>query len=113
MQMRRDLAGPVGPLRILCVWRRMRNWPSPPRPSPPLPRIPEQGGRPCVRRPLACLAPMAPLPLHLTEYARDRLRNHHDPTFTAFADMFHHRMISLFYRAWTTGEPAPSYDPGG
>lgn len=54
--------------------------------------------------------PNGPLPLHLTEYARDRKRNHRDPTMTAFADMFHHRMTSLFYRAWTAGEPAPSYD---
>ena len=54
--------------------------------------------------------PNGALPLHLTEYARDRLRNQHDPTFAAFADMFHHRILSLFYRAWTTGEPAPSFD---
>nr|WP_321981924.1 type VI secretion system baseplate subunit TssG [uncultured Cohaesibacter sp.] len=54
--------------------------------------------------------PNGALPLHLTEYARDRLRNQHDPTVVAFADMFHHRMISLFYRAWTTGEPSPSFD---
>ncbi|MTI00410.1 type VI secretion system baseplate subunit TssG [Roseibium sp. RKSG952] len=54
--------------------------------------------------------PNGALPLHLTEHARDRLRNHRDPTFTAFADMFHHRMISLLYRAWTTGQPAPSFD---
>lgn len=54
--------------------------------------------------------PNGALPLHLTEHARDRLRNFHDPTFVAFADMFHHRMMSLLYRAWTTGEPAPSFD---
>lgn len=54
--------------------------------------------------------PHGALPLHLTDYARDRLRNHRDKTLSAFADVFHHRMISLFYRAWTTGEPAPSFD---
>ncbi|MBP1852485.1 type VI secretion system baseplate subunit TssG [Rhizobium halophytocola] len=54
--------------------------------------------------------PHGALPLHITEYARDRQRNHHDPTLVAFANMFHHRMMSLFYRAWTTGEPAPSFD---
>lgn len=51
-----------------------------------------------------------PLPLHLTEYARDRARNHQDTTFIAFANMFTHRMLSLLYRAWVSGQPAPSFD---
>lgn len=51
-----------------------------------------------------------PLPLHLTEYARGRLRNHHDPTFSRFADIFHHRMLCLFYRAWASARPTVSYD---
>lgn len=54
--------------------------------------------------------PNGPLPLHLTEYARDRLRNHHDSTLVAFADMFTHRMLGLLYRAWASGEPTPSFD---
>jgi len=54
--------------------------------------------------------PNGPLPLHLTEYARDRQRNMHDHTLVAFADLFHHRMASLFYRAWSAAEPAPSFD---
>ncbi|MEL6198087.1 MAG: type VI secretion system baseplate subunit TssG, partial [Pseudomonadota bacterium] len=54
--------------------------------------------------------PNGALPLHLTEYARDRARNHRDPTLTAFADMFHHRMLSLLYRAWASGQPAASFD---
>ncbi len=54
--------------------------------------------------------PHGPLPLHLTDYTRDRLRNHRDPTFARFADIFHHRMISLFYRAWANARPTVSYD---
>ncbi len=54
--------------------------------------------------------PQGPLPLHMTEYARDRRRNHRDPTFVAFADMLTHRMMSLLYRAWSSGQPAPSFD---
>ena len=50
------------------------------------------------------------LPLHLTEYARERLRHHHDPTFARFADIFHHRMLSLFYRAWANARPEVAYD---
>ncbi|MEM1156612.1 MAG: type VI secretion system baseplate subunit TssG, partial [Pseudomonadota bacterium] len=48
--------------------------------------------------------PQGPLPLHLTEFARDRLRNHRDPTFISFADMLTHRMMSLLYRAWVAAE---------
>ena len=54
--------------------------------------------------------PNGPLPLHLTEYARDRLYNEKDPSFARFADIFHHRFLSLFYRAWSCSEPAVSYD---
>lgn len=51
-----------------------------------------------------------PLPLHLTEYARDRLRNQRDPTFARFIDLFHHRALSLFYRAWADVRPTVSFD---
>ncbi len=54
--------------------------------------------------------PDGPLPLHLTEYARDRLRNERDPTFQRFADMFHHRLLSLLYRAWADVRPAVAFD---
>lgn len=51
-----------------------------------------------------------PLPLHLTEYARDRRRNHGDPSFARFVDLFHHRALSLFYRAWADVRPTVSFD---
>ncbi|MFQ5598819.1 MAG: type VI secretion system baseplate subunit TssG [Nitrospiria bacterium] len=54
--------------------------------------------------------PNGPLPLHLSEYARQRMRNAHDPTFARFADIFHHRMLSLFYRAWASAQPAVNFD---
>ncbi|KIN69995.1 Type VI secretion protein [Sulfitobacter noctilucicola] len=54
--------------------------------------------------------PQGPLPLHLTEFARNRQRNHRDHTFVAFANMLTHRMMSLFYRAWRSGQPAASFD---
>ncbi len=56
--------------------------------------------------------PHGPLPLHLTDYARDRIRNHRDDTFVGFANMLTHRLMSLFYRAWRSGQPAPSFDRG-
>ena len=54
--------------------------------------------------------PDGPLPLHLTEYARDRRRNHRDPAFERFADLFHHRALALFYRAWANSRPTVSFD---
>ncbi|WP_148715775.1 type VI secretion system baseplate subunit TssG [Chitinolyticbacter meiyuanensis] len=57
--------------------------------------------------------PNGALPLHLTEYARERERIHDDPTLTAFADLFHHRLILLFYRAWADAQSTASLDTPG
>ena len=54
--------------------------------------------------------PNGPLPLHLTEYARERKRHHSDNTLSAFADLFHHRLILLFYRAWADAQSVNSLD---
>lgn len=54
--------------------------------------------------------PNGPLPTHLTEYAYERAAQHDDPTFAAFADLFHHRLILLFYRAWADAQPTVSLD---
>ncbi len=75
---------------------------------------PGEGGGPArlTNRFFGLFGPNGPLPLHLTAYARDRQRNHRDPTFLAFANMFTHRMMSLLYRAWASGQPAVSHDRG-
>lgn len=71
----------------------------------------QDGRKPLLRiRFFGLFGPNGPLPLHLTEYARNRDRNEHDPTFLAFADMFHHRAISLFYRAWAVAQPTVAFD---
>jgi type VI secretion system protein ImpH len=54
--------------------------------------------------------PNGPLPLHLTEHAHGRELNHDDPTFRRFADIFHHRFLSFFYRAWANSQPTVSLD---
>jgi type VI secretion system protein ImpH len=59
---------------------------------------------------LGLFGPNGPLPLHLTDYARERILHHKDYTFARFADVFHHRMLSLFYRAWADAEPAVNHD---
>lgn len=56
------------------------------------------------------LGPNGPMPTHLTEYVRDRSRNSNDEATARFLDIFHHRMISLLYRAWSTAQPTVSFD---
>src|SRR5262249_5759495 len=57
--------------------------------------------------------PNGPLPLHLTEYAHSRELNYRDAAFRRFADIFHHRLASLFYRAWADAQPVVSFDRPG
>lgn len=54
--------------------------------------------------------PNGPLPIHITEYARERLRHADDPTLCRFLDVIQHRFIALFYRAWAQAQPAVNYD---
>ena len=56
------------------------------------------------------LGPNGPMPIHITEYARERLRNAGDPTFCRFLDLFHHRFLALFYRAWAQAQPHVNRD---
>ncbi|HGY6023408.1 TPA: type VI secretion system baseplate subunit TssG, partial [Enterobacter asburiae] len=54
--------------------------------------------------------PNGPLPVHMTEYARERIYHHQDTSLSAFADLFHHRLALLFYRAWADAQPTVSLD---
>ncbi len=51
-----------------------------------------------------------PLPLSITEYVYDRLHNYRDRTLARFLDIFNHRMLSLFYRAWACNQQTVSHD---
>ncbi|MDT1062313.1 type VI secretion system baseplate subunit TssG [Paracoccus sp. CPCC 101403] len=74
---------------------------------------PDGAGRGQLRQQaFGLFGPHGPLPLHLTDYARDRMINQRDPTLVAFADLLTHRLAQLFYRAWTTGQPAADLDRG-
>jgi type VI secretion system protein ImpH len=57
---------------------------------------------------LGLLGPNGPLPTHLTAYARERARHANDATLARFLDVFNHRMLSLFYRAWASAQPVVS-----
>jgi len=54
--------------------------------------------------------PNGPLPLHVTEFAHDRHHNARDRSMVAFFDVFHHRMLSLFYRAWAVNQKSADFD---
>jgi len=54
--------------------------------------------------------PNGPLPIHLTEYAHERLHNAGDATLSRFLDVFHHRFLALFYRAWAQAQPHVNRD---
>ncbi len=59
------------------------------------------------------LGPNGPLPMHITEYVRHRLRHAGDPTLSRFLDLFHHRFLALFYRAWAQAQPHVNRDRPG
>lgn len=59
---------------------------------------------------MGLLGPMGPLPLHLTEFAYQRIQHHKDRTLARFLDVFNHRAISLFYRAWAASQMPASFD---
>lgn len=72
----------------------------------------KDGGRPPMMysRHFGLFGPNGPLPLCLTEYARERILHHGDVTFTAFCNVFHHRLISFFFRAWADAQKATDFD---
>jgi type VI secretion system protein ImpH len=65
------------------------------------------------QRAFGLFGPMGPLPLHLTELMRERLRHVGDAAPLAFADIFQHRAGLLFYRAWAQAQPVCHVDRPG
>jgi len=56
------------------------------------------------------LGPQGPMPLHITEYVRERLAQHKDGGIAHFLDLFHHRLLTLFHRAWAQAQAAVHLD---
>lgn len=54
--------------------------------------------------------PNGALPQHLTEYVQERILHGKDQTIARFCDIFQHRMILLFYRAWADCQAVTSLD---
>ncbi|RPH59342.1 MAG: type VI secretion system baseplate subunit TssG, partial [Burkholderiales bacterium] len=63
-----------------------------------------------MQRIFGFLGPNGALPIHLTEYARERQLHHGDRTFGAFLNMLLHRFGLFFYRAWARANPVVSLD---
>lgn len=57
------------------------------------------------------LGPNGPLPQWITDYIRHRTLQR-DHTLTEFLDIFHHRMASLYYRAWSSSNQAVQFERG-
>jgi type VI secretion system protein ImpH len=69
----------------------------------------EQGAR-LEQHSFGVFGPNGALPLHLSEQAYERRRQQDDATLVDFVNVFQHRLISLFYRAWANSDPATSFD---
>jgi type VI secretion system protein ImpH len=73
-----------------------------------------QGAPPRLQQRLfGLLGPNGVLPLHLTEYVRERTTHHGDVTLQRFLDMLTHRFALLFYRAWAEAQPTVTLDRPG
>lgn len=59
------------------------------------------------------IGPNGPLPVHMSEFIRERALNHGDPTWLAFLDTFLHRFALQFYRAWAQARPVTGMDRPG
>jgi len=56
------------------------------------------------------LGPNGPLPVHLSDFIRERVLSRNDPTWLAFLDIFLHRFALHLYRAWAQALPAVDMD---
>jgi type VI secretion system protein ImpH len=61
-------------------------------------------------RQFGLFGPNGPLPTCLTEYARERVIHHGDVTFASFCNVFHHRLLSFFFRAWADAQKTVDFD---
>jgi type VI secretion system protein ImpH len=80
-------------------------------PASNLARISQQDGRPpkVYVKYMGLLGPQGPLPLSTTEEAYHYVLAQ-DDAFPRFLDVFNHRFIQLFYRAWADSRPIVQHD---
>ncbi|WP_250536694.1 type VI secretion system baseplate subunit TssG [Caballeronia sp. AZ10_KS36] len=74
----------------------------------------ERDGRLFVRLfGLGMLGPNGPLPIHVTEIAREREESRRDRTLVDFLDVFHHRYFTLLYQTWASAQSTAGLDRPG
>ncbi|TDM05865.1 MAG: type VI secretion system baseplate subunit TssG [Ideonella sp. MAG2] len=59
---------------------------------------------------LGMLGPNGPLPLHMTDQVREQWETKRDLTLANFLDLFHHRALTLLYRAWAQAQATAGLD---
>ena len=59
---------------------------------------------------LGVAGPAGPMPGFFIDHIRNQERRRKDKGARAFLDIFHHRLLSLFYRAWAAGRPVVELD---
>lgn len=60
---------------------------------------------------MGMIGPTGALPIHYTELALDRIR-HRDTAMWAFLDIFTHRAVSMFFKAWAKYRFPVAYERG-
>lgn len=80
--------------------------------SATLEALKQKDGSPPVlySRHFGLFGPNGPMPLCFTEFARERILHHHDPTLAAFCNIFHHRLLSFLFRAWADAQKTVDFD---
>lgn len=73
-------------------------------------RINEKGKLRIEQAGFGLFGPNGPLPLHITEYVRERIAYDDDMALGEFSNIFHHRFGLIFYRVWANAQPANSLD---
>jgi type VI secretion system protein ImpH len=56
------------------------------------------------------MGPNGPMPIHITEYARERELHHGDRTIASFINLFNHRLLCFLFRAWAASQKAVDLD---
>lgn len=59
---------------------------------------------------MGLLGPNGPMPLHFSDYVRERSEVHQDHTLANFLNLFHHRYLTSLYRAWAISQSAAGLD---
>lgn len=59
---------------------------------------------------LGMLGPNGAMPLHFTDWVRERSESFRDDTLSDFLDMFHHRFLTQFYAAWHRAQSVTALD---